>query len=78
MGTILEISQHTVITHLERLNKVHRYGLWMPLNLSEENLAQRVAISSSLLSHHSIQFFLNRIVTEYEKWVTYADIKRYK
>jgi len=78
MAEKLETSHTTIQTHLERLGKVHKFGIWVPHRLSEQNLAQRVTIASSLLSRNTREPFLDRIVTGDEKWVLYVNVKRRK
>ena len=70
----------TIIIQLNKLGKVSKYGQWVPHNLTANQLAQRVAICSSLRSRFSRNPFLNRIrvVTSDEKWVLYNNIHRKK
>lgn len=57
----------------ERLN-----SRWVPHELSEKNLNDRVIICTSLLARNKIEPFLDRMITGDEKWVTYENIVRKK
>ncbi|GFU68867.1 histone-lysine N-methyltransferase SETMAR [Trichonephila clavipes] len=72
----LNTSQSTIIRHLEKLGEIIKLVLWAPHNLSERNKADRLSIVTNLLSRVKLEPFLNRIVTDEEKWVTYEDIVR--
>ncbi|MGL5636946.1 MAG: hypothetical protein ACRDD0_08680 [Bacteroidales bacterium] len=66
----------TVKDHLKRIGKKHRQGLWVPHELSQTAIEQRMTICSSLLSRHETGSFLRRIITSDEKWVLYNNPKR--
>lgn len=71
-------SQPTISRQLQSIGKVQKLGKWIPHDLSEDNLAQRFSICTSLSSRQSCEPFLERIVTGDEKWVLYVNIKRRK
>ena len=77
MASELNTNHITIKRYLERLGKVHRFVVWVPHKLSEQNLVQKVTISS-LLSRHLRESFLDRIVTSDEKRLFYANVKRRK
>uniref|UniRef100_A0A914DS13 Transposase n=1 Tax=Acrobeloides nanus TaxID=290746 RepID=A0A914DS13_9BILA len=79
----LGYDHQTVLNHLHALGKVPKLGSWVPYHLSEENMNLRVTICASLLVRHrkaqqQHRSFLNRIVTGYEKWCLYVNIKQKK
>jgi len=65
-----------VINHLHEIGKVSRAGIWVPHQLSPENLLQRVSICTSLLTREEVDPFMKRIVTGDEKWVLYINVER--
>lgn len=68
---------HTAVEyHLHKMGKVNKLGVWVPHELSEANLIQRMAICSSLLSRFTGEPFLDRIITGDEKWVLYTNVTR--
>ena len=58
--------------------KVSKLGVWVPRALSEKNKADRLSISTSLLSRQRNDPFLDKIITGDEKWITYGDVARIK
>ncbi len=61
--------------HIVRVqSKVNKYGSWVPYELSANNKVQRVSTCASLLSWLNCEPFLERIVTEDEKWVCYVNV----
>jgi histone-lysine N-methyltransferase SETMAR len=72
----LGVSQRAVIDHLHEIGKVNRVGVWVPHELSAENLQQRLSICTSLLARQELDPFLKRIVTGDEKWVLYVNVER--
>lgn len=53
------------------IGKKHRQGVWVPHDLPQSALDQRVTVCSSLLSRYETDPFLRRIVTGDEKWILY-------
>lgn len=76
LAIVLECDHTTVLDHLKQIGKVNKAGVWVPHELSPENLLQRMTICSSLLSRQEVDPFLKRIVTGDEKWVLYVNVKR--
>ena len=64
----LNTSQSTICRHLEKMGKVSKLGVWVPHALSEKNKADRLSIATSLLSRQRNNLFLDKIITEDEKW----------
>ena len=44
---------------------------WVPHDLTEKNLMQRVSTCNSLLKRNNSEPFLKQLITGDEKWVTY-------
>ena len=61
---------------MKAIGKVSKAGIWVPHQLSAENLLQRVTICTSLSSRNKREPFLKRIVTGDEKWVLYVNVER--
>lgn len=68
--------QSTIIRHLHQIGKSNKAGIWVPHQLSHENLLQRISICTSLLAREKSNSFLNRIVTGDEKCVLYVNAER--
>ena len=54
------------------------HRIWVPHNLTEENLTDWVRICSPLCMKHKVQLFLDKLITGYEKWILYENIQRKK
>ena len=67
----LSVSHTTVLNRLKALGKVQKVGRWVPHQLSEVNISQRLSICTSLLSRQKNKSFLWKIVTGDEKWIYY-------
>lgn len=72
----LDVSHTTVLNHLHEIGKVCKMGIWVPHQLSVNNLLQRTSICTSLLARYDVDPFLKRIVTGDEKWVLYLNVER--
>jgi len=69
---ILHISHMSVIRHLKTLE----YDVWMPHNLTEKNLMDRISICDSLLKRNENDPFLKRIISSEEKWIVYINVEQ--
>ena len=76
IAKILKISKSAVLLHLEKLGMVNRYDVWVPHNLSDKNLMDRVFACTLLLNRNDNDPFLKRLVTGDEKWIVYNNAKR--
>lgn len=74
----LDVNQSTVARHLQALGKNEKLGKWVPHELTETNLGQRLNTSLSLLARHRTKSFLDKVVTGDEKWIYYENPKRRK
>lgn len=59
---------------------MNKHGVWVPHQLSEANIADRLRIATELLQRLEIEgpSFFDRILTCDEKWVLYVNIVRRK
>lgn len=76
LAEILKISKTTVHEHLVKLKYVNRYDVWVPHNLTEKNLIDRISICDLLYKRNENVPFLKQIVTGDEKWVIYNNVER--
>ena len=76
IAKILKISKSAVLLHLEKSGMVNRYDVWVPHNLSDKNLMDRVFACTLLLNRNDNDPFLKRLVTGDEKWIVYNNAKR--
>jgi len=72
----LHISRMSVIRHLKTLGYINRYDVWVPHNLTEKNLMDRISICDSLLKRNENNPFLKRIITGDEKWIVYINVEK--
>jgi len=49
---IIDVSQKIIVNHLHTLNYVSRYDIWIPHNLSDKNLMDRISICDLLLKRN--------------------------
>ncbi|XP_023230347.1 histone-lysine N-methyltransferase SETMAR-like [Centruroides sculpturatus] len=76
IGEILGINQSTVSRRLHQLGMVSKADVWVPHELTEKNLIDRISACDSLLKRNEIDPFLKRIITGDEKWIVYNNVKR--
>lgn len=69
----LNKSCSTILQYLHQMGKMSKYGKWIPKELSELNLSQRLNVCISLLSRYELKPFLNRIITSDIKWIIYGN-----
>ncbi|EFN78961.1 Histone-lysine N-methyltransferase SETMAR, partial [Harpegnathos saltator] len=69
----LKISQKTVWNHLHKAGLKKKLDVWVPHELTQKNLLDRIHACDSLLKRNEIDPFLKRMVTGDEKWVTYEN-----
>ncbi|CAK9805828.1 Histone-lysine N-methyltransferase SETMAR [Anthophora plagiata] len=69
-------SHGTVFRHLKEIGKVSKLRKWVPHELSEANCRQRINICTSFLSRFQREPFLDRLVTDDEKWIIYHNVRR--
>lgn len=76
IAEIINVSHQTVANHLHTLGYVSRYDIWVPHNLSEKNLMDRISICDLLLKRNENVPFLKRMITGDEKWIVYNNVER--
>jgi len=64
--------------HLHTLGYVSRYDIWVPYNLSDKNLMNRISICDLLLKRNENCPFFKWMITGDEKWIVYNNIQRKK
>lgn len=70
------VDQSTVVRRLHALGMVSKCDVWVPHDLSEKNLMDRISISHSLLKRNEEAAFWKRLVTGDEKWIVYNNVVR--
>ncbi|GFV87819.1 histone-lysine N-methyltransferase SETMAR [Trichonephila clavipes] len=65
------IHHTTVGDHIKSLGFVLKRGDWVPYELTEKNLSDRVRMCSSHLIRHNVEPFLDKLITGDEKWIPY-------
>ncbi|RLU19787.1 hypothetical protein DMN91_008346 [Ooceraea biroi] len=76
LAEILKISKTTVHDHVVKLGYVSRYDVWVPHNVAEKNLMDRISICDSLYKRNENVPFLKQLVTGDEKWIIYNNVER--
>ncbi|GFX88756.1 histone-lysine N-methyltransferase SETMAR [Trichonephila clavipes] len=74
----LGIHHTTVGDHIKSLGFVLQRSVWVPRELTEHNLSDRVRMCSSHLIRHNMEPFFDKLITGDEKWILYENIKRKK
>jgi len=69
-------STSNVFRHLKEIEKVLKFGKWVPHQLTEKQQIECVNIATFLLTRLHAEAFLNRVLTGDEKWILYEDNKR--
>lgn len=72
----LKIGKSTVSEHLSKVGMVKKLDVWVPHELTEKNLMDRISICDSLYKRNENDPFLKRIVTGDEKWIVYNNVER--
>ncbi|CAK9834554.1 Histone-lysine N-methyltransferase SETMAR [Anthophora retusa] len=67
----LNISHTSVLDHLRKAGYTKKLDVWVPHELTQKNLLDRISICESLLNRNKVDPFLKRMVTGDEKWITY-------
>ena len=76
IANALRINHMTVWNHLKKAGYAKKLDVWVPHELTQRNLIDRISISETLLKHNEIDPFLKQIITGDEKWVKYKNIVR--
>jgi len=74
----LNVDKSTVSRRLHSIGLVQKLGNWLPHELTERAIANRLTMSELLLQRQKRKSFLHRIITGDEKWIYYDNPKRLK
>ncbi|KAF7380285.1 hypothetical protein HZH66_014640 [Vespula vulgaris] len=72
----LNVSHTCIQKKLKQLGYIKKLNLWVPHQLKEIHLTQRISICDSLLKRNEIVPFLKRLITGEEKWIVYNNVNR--
>ena len=72
----LHVSHTCIENRLKQLGYVQKFDTWVPHELKEKHLTQRINSCDLLKKRNENDPFLKRPITGDEKWVVYNDIKR--
>ena len=75
IADILKIPKSRAENHLQQLDYVNRFDVWVPHKLSEKNLLDPISAYDSLLKCNENVPFLKQIVIGDEKWVLYNNVE---
>jgi len=64
------MSKSTIHEHFV-LGYINRFNVWVPHDLMEKNLMDRISICDSLYKRNEETPFLKQVVTGDEKWIIY-------
>ena len=67
LASALNVDRTTVTKRLHDMRKIHKEGKWIPYQLSENAIADRLNICISLFARQKKKSFLYRIITGDEK-----------
>ncbi|KAJ0177011.1 hypothetical protein K1T71_007020 [Dendrolimus kikuchii] len=67
----LGIDHKTVLAHLKKAGYTKKLDIWVPHELTERNLMNRVLICDSLLRRNETEPVLKKLITGDEMWITY-------
>uniref|UniRef100_A0A834VFY9 Histone-lysine N-methyltransferase SETMAR n=1 Tax=Sarcoptes scabiei TaxID=52283 RepID=A0A834VFY9_SARSC len=76
IGKSLNITRKTVLTYLHKFGLKKRCDVWLPEELTQKNLLDRINICDWLLKRYRFDPFLQRMVTGDIKYITYENINK--
>ena len=74
----LGVTQAAISKRLKAAGYIQKQGNWVPHELEPIDVERRFFMYEMLLERHKKKSFLHRIVTGYEKWIHYDNLKRKK
>lgn len=74
-AAILGVKKDAVGKRMKKLGFTCKRTRWVPHNLSQQNKLNRVVICQQLLEQHNTNPFLDRLVTQDEKWILYINVQ---
>lgn len=78
LGERLEVDHTTVLRRLHDMGKIQKVGKWVPRQLTDINIGQRLNTCIFLASKFRKKDFLHKIVTGDEKWIYLENPKNKK
>ncbi|XP_067125649.1 histone-lysine N-methyltransferase SETMAR-like [Centruroides vittatus] len=72
----LKIDNKTVLNHLHKAGFKKKLDVWVPHELAQKDMMDRISICEALAKWNEIDPFLKWMVTEDEKWVTYDNVRK--
>ena len=76
LAILFGVSHNAICEHLVAIGKSYRSGEWVPHELTNQQMANRVWICDHLLKRLKNEPFLERIVTGDEKWCLYVNVTK--
>ncbi|GFW32250.1 histone-lysine N-methyltransferase SETMAR [Trichonephila clavipes] len=70
------IDHKTILNHLRNVGFKKKLDVWVPHQLTPKPMMDQISICETLAKRNEIDPFLERMVIEDEKWVTYDNIVR--
>ncbi|GFV97112.1 histone-lysine N-methyltransferase SETMAR [Trichonephila clavipes] len=64
----LKIDHKTALSHLRKVKFKKKLHVWMPHQLTPENMMDRISMCEAFAKRNEIDPFLKRMVTEDDKW----------
>jgi len=74
LAEMLNMSKSTIHEHFVKLGYINHFDVWVPYDLTEKNLMDRISICDSLYKHNEETLFLKQVVTGDEKWIIYNNV----
>ncbi|XP_033318240.1 histone-lysine N-methyltransferase SETMAR-like [Bombus bifarius] len=65
----------TIHEHLSKLECVNRYEVWVPHQLTESNLLNRISTCDLLIQRNKREPFFKKLITEDESWILYDTLR---
>jgi histone-lysine N-methyltransferase SETMAR len=76
IANMLDISHGSVHRHLTNAGYINRADVWVPHDLSERNMMERINMCALLLEKDKEAPFLMNLITGDEKWIVYKNVTR--
>ena len=76
IGEKLNIPKSTVHYHIKSLGLLKKLDIWVPHELKEIHLTNRINACDMHLKRNEFDTFLKRIITGDEKWIVYNNVRK--
>ena len=73
LAEMLNMSKSTH-EHFVKFSYINRFDVWIPHDLTEKNLMDRISICDSFYKRNEETPFLKQVVTGDEKWIIYNKV----